>query len=146
MGDDCRPPKTAGPHDGGHVVVQTEHAVHDPKRMLPLCLAHHRAEHDGRLVIEGDADAGFVFYHGNRTPYGSTTAPESTMAWADAFTGMKNLGFKEGQARRALEAARPHVAPEADTETILRAALRQLRLDTRTGKYDVRRTASPPRL
>jgi hypothetical protein len=116
-----------------HLDRRSEGGTHDPKRLIPLCSAHHAAEHDGRLIIEGDAVSGFRFYHGDRTAYGAVTAPESTMAWADAFSTLKNLGFKEGAVRNALEAVRPELDRAADTQSIVRAGLRRLHRDRHEG-------------
>jgi hypothetical protein len=126
-----------------HLDRRSEGGTHDPKRLIPLCSAHHAAEHDGRLIIEGDAVSGFRFYHGDRTAYGAVTAPESTMAWADAFSTLKNLGFKEGAVRNALEAVRPELDRAADTQSIVRAGLRRLHRDRHEGSRP--RPAPPAR-
>jgi hypothetical protein len=110
-----------------HLDRREEGGTHDPRRLIVLCSAHHAAEHDGRLIIEGDAVTGFSFYHGDRAPYGAQTVPETTMAWADAFSALKNLGFKEGPIRQALEAVRRDVDHDADAQSITRAALARLR-------------------
>jgi hypothetical protein len=110
-----------------HLDRREEGGTHDPRRLIPLCSAHHAAEHEGRLIIEGDAITGFSFYHGDRAPYGAQAVPETTMAWADAFSALKNLGFKEGPIRQALEAVRRDVDHDADAQSITRAALARLR-------------------
>jgi hypothetical protein len=112
-----------------HLDRRAEGGTHDPNRLVPLCSAHHAAEHEGRLIIEGDAVHGFRFYHADRTAYGATTAPGRTVAWADAFSMLRNLGYKEGEIRSALEAIRSTVHVEADTEAVVRAALAELRTD-----------------
>jgi hypothetical protein len=132
-----------------HLDRRAEGGTHDPRRLLPLCSAHHAAEHDGRLIIEGDPEIGFRFFHADRTPYGSVTASGSTIAWGDAFCALKNLGYKEGESRAALEAVRPKLHVEADTQTIIRAALRHLargRRNTseRRPSHEPPRTPVPP--
>jgi hypothetical protein len=127
-----------------HLDRRSEGGTHDPMRLIPLCTAHHAAEHDGRLIIEGDAVNGFRFYHGDRTAYGAVTAPESTMAWGDAFSTLKNLGFKEGVVRDALEAVRSELDSAADTESIVRAGLRRLHRDGRKGGRPSPAPPAPP--
>ena len=53
--------------------------------------------------------------------------PEESRAFATAFLVLVRLGYKEGQARRGIEGVRPHVGPDAETNTIIRAALAWLR-------------------
>jgi hypothetical protein len=42
-----------------HIALRSEGGTHDPERMLPLCSAHHRAVHDGRLVVTGTSSQGW---------------------------------------------------------------------------------------
>src|SRR5207245_7943909 len=45
--------------DVHHVELRSEGGDHDPENLVPLCSAHHRAVHDGRLLISGCYSTGF---------------------------------------------------------------------------------------
>ena len=107
-----------------HVQARAEGGTHDPERLVVLCSAHHRRLHRGRLVIEGRASSGFVFRHADGSAYGKPASPERADATSRAFRALTRLGYKERQARRALEQVRAHVG--AGDEALLRAALRKL--------------------
>jgi hypothetical protein len=52
--------------DVHHLDPRAEGGSDDPERLAPLCGAHHRAVHLGRLCIDGRASAGFRFRHAGR--------------------------------------------------------------------------------
>jgi hypothetical protein len=54
-----------------HIELQSEGGTHDPERLVPLCSAHHRAVHDGRLVVSGTHSGGFSFSHADGHRYGA---------------------------------------------------------------------------
>jgi hypothetical protein len=54
-----------------HIELRSEGGTHDPERMVPLCSAHHRAVHDGRLVVSGTYSGGFSFSHADGNRYGA---------------------------------------------------------------------------
>jgi 5-methylcytosine-specific restriction endonuclease McrA len=51
-----------------HIELRSEGGAHDAERMLPLCSAHHRAVHDGRLAVSGTYSEGFAFTHADGSP------------------------------------------------------------------------------
>jgi len=95
--------------------------------------AHHRALHDGRLVITGTAPHDLQFTHGDGRPYGAPPPPSSRFATeeddliADAESALRNLGFSAVHARQAVKLARAHVSAEATTQDLVREALRARR-------------------
>ncbi len=108
--------------DAHHVDPRAEGGGHDPGNILILCGAHHRAVHRGRLIVAGSASAGFTFQHADGSAYGSVAAPERADAAARVFVAMRGLGFKEKEARRAVDAASRGGAASS-VEKLLRAAL-----------------------
>jgi hypothetical protein len=112
--------------DCHHVDPRAEGGTHDPDRLLVLCGAHHRAVHTGALVISGCASQGFVFRHADGSAYGQIASPERADVCAKVFQALRNLGFKETESRRSIDAASAHVGADASVETLLRAALARL--------------------
>lgn len=107
-----------------HVDPRAAGGSHDPERLVVLCSAHHRAQHRGRLIIEGTATSGFTYRHADGSPYGNPAAPGTADDTSRAFRALVRLGYKEREARRALAQARAHVG--TGDEALLRAALRSL--------------------
>ena len=106
-----------------HVHPRSEAGTHDPELLATLCGAHHRATHDGTLVIEGTASAGFFFRHADGTPYGArSVAPEATDVATQVFRGLTNLGFKQTEARARITKVQQQGTP-GDIATFLRHAL-----------------------
>jgi hypothetical protein len=112
--------------DCHHVDPRAEGGRHDPERLLILCGAHHRAVHTGALVIAGCASQGFVFRHADGSEYGQLASPTRADQCAKVFQALRNLGFKETESRRAIDAACAHVGADSSVETLLRAALARL--------------------
>src|SRR5438874_939542 len=109
--------------DVHHFDRRDEGGKHDPERMGVLCGAHHRAVHRGFLIIEGTVSGGLTFRHADGTAYGGPASAQAAGAFADAFSALRNLGFKEKDTRAALDAARAHVGPAPTLEEVVRAAL-----------------------
>jgi hypothetical protein len=113
--------------DNHHVDPKAEGGSHDPENLITLCSAHHRALHRGELVVRGRAPHDLVFSHADGSSYGSpSVSPAAAAARATAFRALCSLGFREGEARRALERLSPHVGHEASAEAVLRLALAEL--------------------
>jgi hypothetical protein len=53
-----------------HLTARADGGRHDPDNLGCLCCAHHRAVHEGRLIIEGRPSTGLLFKHADGTPYG----------------------------------------------------------------------------
>jgi Holliday junction resolvasome RuvABC DNA-binding subunit len=90
-------------------------------------------------LIDGSASAGFRFRHADESPYGRVADPTAADHHAKAFFALTTLGFKQGEARRALDAVLrscgrsqdsiSHVgagAPELTLDSLFRMALQEL--------------------
>ncbi len=107
-----------------HVRPRADGGSHDPELLLVLCGAHHRALHRGRFTIEGRASTGFVFRHADGSPYGQVASRSPTDNAARALSALRGLGFKRGEAARAI--ANAHVRAGSSVEQVLRASLAEL--------------------
>ena len=116
----CRHAVFTEPH---HLNPRSEHGSHHPDNLCTLCSAHHLAVHEGRLLITGSASSVLRFTHADGTPYGGLVAPGVADARANAFQALRNLGFREGDAKRALAKVPPSVS---STQELVRLALREL--------------------
>jgi hypothetical protein len=107
-----------------HVALRSEGGGHDEDNLIVLCGAHHRAQHRGQLIIEGSVSTGLTFRHADGACYGGVMSPGAVDTQMQAFRALRGLGFREGEARNALERVRvrPHVG-EASVEGVIRAAL-----------------------
>jgi len=113
-----------------HRTLRSDGGSHDANNLVVLCGAHHSAVHDGRLVIEGDAATGWTFRRTDRTIYGTAAEPQQVEMSVKVFRGLCSLGFKQGEARRALDEVRrrmmTRVGVAVTSERMLREALRVL--------------------
>jgi hypothetical protein len=107
--------------DVHHVKPRAEGGDHDPDRLAVICGAHHRAVHEGRIVIEGLASERIEFFHADGTPYGGAVSTDVIELKTKAFQALRNLGFKESESRRALDAI--EYAGTVTLEGILRQSL-----------------------
>jgi 5-methylcytosine-specific restriction endonuclease McrA len=107
-----------------HIILRSEGGDHDPDTLVTLCSAHHRAQHRGQLVIEGRVSTGLVFRHADGSSYGSIVNPVAADTYAQVFRALCALGFRERQARDALERVRAqtHVG-EPIFQGVIREAL-----------------------
>ena len=111
--------------DVHHCDPKSEGGSHDPERLILLCSTHHGIAHEGKIVIRGTWSAGFVFEHPDGSAYGSPKVePKKAHVLAEVFQMLKALSFKEKEARRLVDEARPHVGAEMTAEQALRLALR----------------------
>ena len=92
---------------------------------------HHDAIHHGALVVDGDADGTLHFRHADGTVYGGAPGATAQQLLADAFSGLKWMGWKEREARQAIDTVRPHVGPSEPIEAVLRRCLAVLPMPTR---------------
>jgi len=114
-----------------HLRPRADGGGHDPANLVLLCAAHHAAIHRGFLIIEGRAPDGLRFLHADGTDYGAPiSAPADAERSADAYQALKQLGFKEMQARRCLSAALTPVGADAPLESLVRAALAETRRES----------------
>jgi hypothetical protein len=115
----CRHATFTEPH---HIGLRSEGGGHVPENLLTLCGGHHTAVHEGRLIITGTGSSA-RFTHADGTPYGGTVGAAATDARAKAFQSLRGLGFREGDAKRAL-ANIPNTG--SSLEQLIRQALREL--------------------
>ena len=140
----CQVPGCRNTHyvDLHHIDPRCEGGGNDAANLLVLCTAHHRAVHRGTLWLEGTVSEGVVFRHADGTPYGGDVEPSTAGSCVDALAGLRQLGFKESEARSALTGARTSVSGSATTEELLRAALAWSRpraqVREQRGEYRVR--------
>ena len=107
-----------------HIKPRAEGGDHEPEKLITLCGVHHRSAHTGALVVTGSYSSGFVFRHADGTRYGGAVAPEASELRQKVFLGLKGLGFRETDARRAIESVVAGAGGEQmTTETLLRQAL-----------------------
>ena len=109
--------------DVHHLVPRSEGGEDSLDNLATFCGAHHRAIHAGKLIVTGSASSHLEFTHADGTPYGGAVAPAVAHARAKAFRALTGMGFREGEAKRAL-ARIPHSV--ASLEQVIRQALREL--------------------
>jgi hypothetical protein len=109
-----------------HLTSRADGGRHDVDNLGCLCCAHHRAVHEGRLIIEGRPSTGLVFKHADGTPYGAVVQAAAAERNAQVFAGLRTMGFKERDCRMAVDRCSKDLAPTASREEMLRAALGML--------------------
>jgi hypothetical protein len=119
--------------DVHHTKPRSEGGNHDPDGLATLCGAHHRAAHRGEIAIDGSASTGFVVRHADGTPYGGAVHPATARASAMLFGALRNMGFRETEARRALGTIETHVGAGEPIAELLRRALAVLAPGARAG-------------
>src|SRR5690606_3476581 len=77
--------------DVHHVEARADGGGHDAKDLVTLCGAHHRAVHEGTLLITSSAEAELVFRHADATPYGRSPSAGSSLVQARAFQALRGL-------------------------------------------------------
>jgi len=107
--------------DVHHIRPREEGGDHHPDGLVTLCAAHHKAVHEGRIVIEGRASERLAFFHADGTPYGGPVSPDVIELKTKAFHALRHMGFKQTEVRRALDATHSHVG--VTLESIVRQAL-----------------------
>jgi hypothetical protein len=114
-----------------HIEARADGGAHELDNLITLCGAHHRARHEGELRVEGRVSSGLRFSHADGTDYGAVmNVNESAVgAQVKAFQALRQLGFAEREAKRALASVADEVGADAGVEAVLRAALRRLSAD-----------------
>jgi hypothetical protein len=91
-----------------HIELRSEGGNHDPERLVPLCSAHHRAVHEGRIVVSGTYSEGFAFTHADGSRYGVPQADGArSNVLAEVFQILASMGFRQREARQMLDEASP---------------------------------------
>jgi hypothetical protein len=117
--------------DVHHIHARADGGSHIQTNLATLCGAHHDAIHRGALRVDGDADGTLVFRHADGTVYGGDPLPSAQQQLSDAFLGLRSMGWKEREARQALDTIQPHVGPGEPIESVLRRCLAVRRIPTR---------------
>jgi hypothetical protein len=112
--------------DVHHIQPRAEGGTHHAENQVCLCTVHHRAIHQGELVISGCAPDGLVFRHADGTPYGGAVSAARSDVCKKVFDGLCWLGFKSSEARRALDRCLRDGEVPHDAEGLLRKALDHL--------------------
>ena len=112
--------------DVHHIRPRSEGGTHHAQNLLCLCTVHHRAIHEGELVLSGRAPDQLVFHHADGTPYGGPVSAPRVDVCKKVFDGLCRLGFKSSEARRALDECTRHAEGPLDAECLLPKALERL--------------------
>jgi 5-methylcytosine-specific restriction endonuclease McrA len=112
--------------DVHHLSPREEGGGHDPENLVVLCAAHHRALHRGTLRVMGCFATGLEFHHADGSRYGEVRAPAHADELTKVFQALRSMGFREKDARGAVERANAHVGIGASTESLLRRALAEV--------------------
>jgi len=115
--------------DVHHLVTRAEAGQNEPDNLVCLCGAHHRAVHEGRLIVDGKPSSGVRFRHADGSPYGGALQAGAAERNAQVFAALRQLGFKERACRSALDRCSAALPPTASREELLREALSLTRLD-----------------
>src|SRR3954471_1859187 len=111
-----------------HLELRSEGGAHSMENLACLCSAHHRAAHRGEILIEQGAGGALHVRHADGSAYGQRINPRALELQAKVFSALRNLGFREGDVRAALQPlpTEPSHAPASFSE-LLREALARLR-------------------
>lgn len=116
--------------DVHHLELRSEGGRHAAANLACVCGAHHRAAHRGQLLLDRNADGTLRACHANGSDYGRV-APSQTQALetlAKIFSGLRNLGFREGEVRAVLRSLQTEGGlRDATFDLLLREALARLR-------------------
>lgn len=97
---------------------------HGPENLACLCGAHHRAVHEGRLVVTGTPSSGLGFHHAGGSKYGArAVSVDVTERNARVLGALRELGFRERECRVALRECERQMGEGASREELLRAAI-----------------------
>lgn len=114
-----------------HVVQRASGGDHDPQRLALLCAGHHRAVHEGRLVITGEAP-GFVIRRPLAAAHVGVDAadkPTIDRLARDVYAGLRRAGYPQAVSRRAVDEALAATAGDTGppaVEALMISALRTL--------------------
>jgi len=111
-----------------HIRPREQGGLHEADNLITLCGAHHGAMHRGELRIEGRVSEGLRFTHADGTEYGRVMSVTAAVVdvQTKVFQALRQLGFGEREAQRALAETLGDTRKGTDVETTLRAALHRL--------------------
>jgi hypothetical protein len=106
-----------------HIQLRSENA----DNLVTVCSAHHRALHRGELRIQGDI-ARLRVVHADGRAYGEPVTAGAVDLQTKVFSGLRGLGFREGEVRAVMgELRRCKELEGATAAEWVREALRRLR-------------------
>jgi hypothetical protein len=111
-----------------HIELRSKGGRHSLQNLLCVCGAHHRAAHRGEISIDRSESGALRVRHADGTEYGRNVQPQLLELRAKVFSALRQLGFREGQVRAALEQLqREPTLAQTSFDSLLRAALARLR-------------------
>ena len=129
----CTVPGCRSAHnlDAHHIVHRAHGGTHEPENLTLLCAGHHRAHHDGLLVISGRAPAIEVQWRmeiprvddPETVPHVGAPPAEPPVAEL-ARSALRNLGLSRKEAKVYVARALAVVGDD-EVEPLIRAALRE---------------------
>jgi uncharacterized damage-inducible protein DinB len=109
--------------DVHHLMARAEGGGHEPDNLVVLCGGHHRAAHEGNLLIEGRASTDLVFRRRDGSAY-DRIAPTPRDDHDKVTAALCGMGFARADVARALAKVRGTTPGSPfDTERVLREAL-----------------------
>jgi len=112
--------------DVHHLRARADGSDHDEDGLAVFCCAHHRAVHEGRIIVGGRVSTGLTFRHADGSTYGALPSPAAQDLQTKLFSALRGMGFGERETRRALDQLRLQFAEENNASVLLRAALATL--------------------
>ena len=65
--------------------------------LVLMCPAHHRAIHEGRLIVHGDLITGLRLQHADGSSYGEAASPQASDLWTRVYQALRGLGFRASE-------------------------------------------------
>ncbi len=112
--------------DVHHLKTREECGDHDPQNLVTMCGAHHRAIHEGTLMVTMGEGNELLFEHADGTPYGAAPSAAASSVCTRAFQALRGLGFREGEIRVAIAEAQRDGADDTPLDQLLRHCLERL--------------------
>jgi hypothetical protein len=114
--------------DVHHLRPRAEGGRNEASNLRVLCSAHHRAAHQGELLIDLERDGSLRYRHADGAAYGAPLIPQRIDAHAKVFSALRHLGFRESEVKAVLSELRADAElGDAGVEHLLRAALCRIR-------------------
>jgi hypothetical protein len=110
--------------DVHHLQLRSEGGRHSLDNLVCVCSAHHRAAHRGELLLDRLPDGTLRARHADGSEYGADVNPHVVDLSAKVFSALRNMGFREAEARAALDRVR--VTSDRSFTDYLKATLAKL--------------------
>ena len=124
-GGRCEVPSCRRMHflDLHHLKLRKDGGTDDPENLVVLCGYHHRAFHEGWLLIDGTRSTGLIYRHVTGKLHGTYDAPSQLRHANGVLQFLLNDGLPEHEARQVLALVWPHVRAGTLTIRALEAAI-----------------------